>query len=94
MRVPLLAVVFSLLLLNGFVLGASNSLTYRLGVCCKGVAIHAHHSSDSLNGSLESHILDQKVMDPLIDNNRMSNNKMSKLLSQTSVDANLDDEDL
>jgi amino acid transporter len=51
-----------------FATGSKQFSGPQAGCMLQGGAIHAHHVSESVDGSLETHIMDHKVMDPVVDN--------------------------
>jgi hypothetical protein len=51
-----------------FTTGSKQFSGPQAGSMLQGGAIHAHHVSDSVDGSLETHIMDHKVMGPAVDN--------------------------
>lgn len=51
-----------------FTTGSKQFSGPQAGSMLQGDAIHAHHISQSVDGSLETHIMDHKAMDPIVDN--------------------------
>lgn len=51
-----------------FTTGSKQFSGPQAGSMLQGGGIHAHHVSESVDGSLETHIMDHKVMDPVADN--------------------------
>jgi hypothetical protein len=51
-----------------FTTGSKQFSGPQAGGMLQGGVLHAHHFSESVDGSLENHIMDHKVMDPVVDN--------------------------
>lgn len=50
-----------------FTTGSKQFSGPQAGSMLQGGGIHAHHISGSIDSSLETHIIDHKVMDPVVD---------------------------